>query len=55
MFKGAVLKYRTARGGRDLTGPPKLLNGKRWANKLLQVINMGHEEICFRVGFNILQ
>ena len=30
------------RGGRDLIGSLKLLDGKRLANKLLQVISMGH-------------
>ena len=38
------------RGGRDLTGSPKLLDGKCWASKLLQVMNMGHETI-FVLGF----
>ena len=51
--KGAVIKYGTEAGGRDLTGSPKLLGGKRWANKLLQVINMGHEAIYFRICFHI--
>ena len=51
--KGAVIKYGTEGGGRDLTGSPKILDGKCWANKLLQVINMGHEAICFRICFNI--
>ena len=32
-YKGAVLKYGTEVGGRDLTGSSKLLDGKRWANK----------------------
>ena len=45
-------------GGRDLTGSPKLLDGKCWANKLLQVINMGHEaellRICFQYFTNVL-
>ena len=40
-------------GGRDLTGSSKLLDGKRWANKLLQMINMGHEAICFWICFSI--
>ena len=30
-------------GRRDLTGSPKPLDGKRLANKQIQVINMGHE------------
>ena len=55
-FKGAVIKYGTEGGGRDLTGSPKLLHGKCWANKLLQVTNMGHEAIFVsRFAFNILQ
>ena len=54
--KGAVIKYGTEGGGRDLTGSSKLLDGKRWANKLLQVANMGHEAL-FVLGFvfNTLQ
>ena len=43
------------RGGRDLTGSPKLLSGKCRANKLLQVINTGHEAIfVLGLAFNIL-
>ena len=53
--KGAVIKYGTEGGGRDLTGSPKILDGKCWANKLLQVINMGHEAICFWICFQYLQ
>ena len=54
--KGAVIKYATEGGGRDLTGSPKLLHGKCWANKLLQVTNMGHEAIFVsRFAFNVLQ
>ena len=54
--KGAVIKYGTEGGGRDLTGSPKLLHGKCWANKLLQVTNIGHEAIFVsRFAFNILQ
>ena len=45
------VQYRTEGGGRDLTGSPKLLDGKR--NKLLKATNMGHEAICFRIYFNI--
>ena len=56
MAKGAVIKYGTEGGGRDLTGSSKLLDGKCWANKLLQVTNMGHEAIFVsRFAFNILQ
>ena len=29
--------------GRDLTGSPELSDGKCWANKLLQMINIGQE------------
>ena len=53
--KRAVIKYGTEGGGRDLTGSPKLLDGKPWAYKLLQVINMGLEAICCKICFNILQ
>ena len=53
--KGAVIKYGTEGGGRDLTGSPKILDRKCWANKLLQVINMGHEAICFWICFQYLQ
>ena len=42
-------------GGRDLTGFPELLDGKCWANKLLQMINMGHETICFWICIQCLQ
>ena len=42
-------------GGRDLTGSPKLSGGKYWASKLLQMINMGHEAICFWICFQYLQ
>ena len=52
MNKGAVIKYGTEGGGRDLTGSPKLLDGKYWANKLLQVINMGHEAVLLRICFH---
>ena len=51
MYNGAVIKYGTEGGGRDLTGSPKLLDGKCWANKLLQVINMGHEAVLLRICF----
>ena len=50
-FPGAVIKYGTEGGGRDLTGSPNLLDGKCWANKLLQVINMGHEAVLLRICF----
>ena len=53
--KGAVIKYGTEGGGRDLTGSPKLSDGNYWANKLLQMINMGHETICFWICFQYLQ
>ena len=53
---GAAIKYGTEGGGRDLTGSPKLLHGKCWANKLLQMTNMGHEDIFVsRFAFNVLQ
>ena len=51
---GAVIQHRTEGGRGDLTGSPKLLDGERWANKLLQMINMGHEATCFRMCFNLL-
>ena len=54
-YKGALIKYGTDGGGRHLTGSPKLLGGKDWANELLQVINIGHEAICFRNCFNIYE
>ena len=55
-YKGAVIKYGTEGGGRDLTGSPKLLHGNCWANKLLQMTNMGHEDIFVsRFAFNVLQ
>ena len=38
--------YGTEGGGRDLTGSSKLLDGKCWANKILQVTDMG--QICFQ-------
>ena len=50
-LKGAVIKYGTEGGGRDLTGSPKLLDGKCWANRFLQVINMGHETVLLRICF----
>ena len=53
--KGAVIKNGTEGGGRDLTGSPKLSGGKYWANKLLQMINKGHEAICFWICFQNLQ
>ena len=40
---GAVTKYGTEGDVRALIGSPKLFDGKRWANKLLQILNMGHE------------
>ena len=53
-YKGAVIKYGTEGGGRDLTGSPKLLHGNCWANKLLQMTNMGHEDIFVsRFAFNV--
>ena len=51
MGKGAVIKYGTEGGGRDLTGSAKLLGGKRWANKLFQMINAGHEAITLSASF----
>ena len=46
---GAVIKYGTEGGGRDLTGSAKLLDGKCWAGKIIfQVISMGHEGICLQ-------
>ena len=39
----------------DLTGSPKISDGNGRANKLPKVRNMGHEDICFRICFNILQ
>ena len=53
--KGAVIKYGTEGGGRDLTGSPKQLDGNRWAIKLRQVIKMGHKAICFGIFCNVLQ
>ena len=53
--KGAVIKYGAEKGGRDLTGSSKSLDGKCWANKLLQLIIMGHEAICFWICFQRLQ
>ena len=41
--KGAVIKHGTDRDGKDSTGSSKLLRGKRWASKLFQIKNMGHE------------
>ena len=46
--KGAVIKYGTEGGGRNLTGSTKLLDGKCWASKIFQVISMGHEGICLQ-------
>ena len=54
-LKGAVIKYGTEGGGRDLTGSPKSSDGTCWANKLLQMIKMGHEAICFWICFQHLQ
>ena len=48
---GSCHKYGTAGGGRDLTGSPKLLDGKCWGNQPLQVINMGHEAVLLRICF----
>ena len=45
--QGAVIKYGTEEGGRDLTVPAKLLDEKCWASKVFQVISLGHEGICF--------
>ena len=53
--KGAVIKYGTEGSGRDLIGSTKLSDGTCWANKLLQVINMGHETICFWICYHYLQ
>ena len=44
--KGAVMKYGTEGGGRDLIGSAKLLDEKCWASKIFQVISMSHEGIC---------
>jgi len=41
--KGAVIKYRADRGGRDCTGPQKLLREECWANKSFPAEKMGHE------------
>ena len=46
--KGAVIKYGTEGGGRDLTGSAKLLDEKCWASEIFQVISMGHESICLQ-------
>ena len=54
-YKGAVIKYGTEGDGRDLTGSPELSDGKCWANKLLQRINMGHEAICLWICFQCFQ
>ena len=43
--KGAVIKYGTEGGGRDLTGSAKLLDEKCWASKIFQVVSMGLEGI----------
>ena len=53
--KGAVIKYGTEGGGRDLTGSPELSDGKCWANKLLQMINMGYEAIFLWISFQCFQ
>ena len=52
---GACHKHGAKGAGRDLTGSPKQLDGKRWANKLLQVILWAMT--LFVLGFvvNILQ
>ena len=47
-LKGAVIKYGTEGGGRDLTGSAKLLDEKCWASEIFQVISMGHESICLQ-------
>ena len=46
-----------SRGGRKgFDRVIKLLHGKCWANKLLQVTNMGHEaKFVSRFAFNVLQ
>ena len=48
LTKGAVIKYGTEGGGRDLTWSAKLLDGNCWASKTFQVISMGHEGICLQ-------
>ena len=47
-LKGAVIKYGTEGGARDLTGSAKLLDEKCWAIKIFQMISMGHEGICLQ-------
>ena len=46
---GAVIKYGTEGGGRDLTGSAKLLDEKCWASKIFQVVSMGHEGIFYNI------
>ena len=48
--EGTVIKYGTEGGGRDLTGPAKLLDGE--CSKIFQVISMGREGIFV---YNVLQ
>ena len=42
----AVIKYETERGGKNLAGSPKPLDGKWKAKKLFLVIIMGHKARC---------
>ena len=41
--KGAVIKYEADQGGRDCTGPPKILREECWVTKILPTEKMGHE------------
>ena len=41
--KGAVIKYEADRGGRDCTGPPKMLREECWVTKIFPTEKMGHE------------
>ena len=41
--KGAVIKYEADWGGRDCTGPPKILREECWVTKIFPTEKMGHE------------
>ena len=43
--KGAVIKYEADWGGRDCTGPPKILREECWVTKIFPNEKMGHENL----------
>ena len=39
--------YEADRGGRDCTGPPKILREECWASKIFSTEKMGHEILIY--------